>query len=68
MIININQTITNLLGANRQVISSRTSEAYLLTPESGKCIKNIKTGKIYINTFSIGSKKNISDYVDWPLN
>lgn len=62
MIININQTITNLLTEDRQVKESRTIETYLLTPASGKVIINKKTGQVHKDTFSIGSKARLVDF------
>ena len=46
MTINIIQTVTNILNEDRSIKSSSTVEAYLLIPDEGRALKNIKTEHI----------------------
>jgi len=67
MIINIIQTITNVLDNNRTVLRTFSTETYELTPEKGKAIKNISNGRIYTATVNIGTKGNLKNYIEIDL-
>jgi len=64
MEIKILQTVTNVLNKDRQVLSSNTSETYILYPAEGKQIRNIVTGRVYTSSVSIGSQTNIKNYIE----
>ena len=64
MKINIIQTITNILEEDRTLIKSIESESYTLIPESGKALKNIKTGKIFNGPINIGTGGKVKDYTE----
>lgn len=64
MTINIIQTITNTLTENRELISSKQSEGYVLIPDEGKMLKNKFTGETFINKIYIYQKSAISDYIE----
>lgn len=64
MTINIIQTITNVLDEKRHVIKTSSVEAYIIYPDDAKCIKNIITGKVYTSSVNIGTKNNLSNYIE----
>ena len=64
MTINIIQTITNTLTENRELISSKQSEGYVLIPDEGKMLKNKFTRETFINKIYIYQKSAISDYIE----
>ena len=67
MKINIIQTITNILDEDRKLIKTSLTEAYVLTPDSGKVLKHIITGKVYTNSISLGNKNQVKDYIEVDL-
>ena len=60
MTINIIQTITNTLTENRELISSKQFEGYVLIPDEGKML----TGETFRNKIYIYQKSAISDYIE----
>lgn len=64
MTINIIQTITNTLTENRELISSKQFEGYVLIPDEGKMLKNKFTGETFRNKIYIYQKSAISDYIE----
>lgn len=67
MTVNIFQTITNVLDANRNLVRTTTTETYVLCPDAGKALKNLVNGRIYTSSVNIGSKSHIKDYVEIDL-
>ena len=67
MIVNIIQTITNILDENRKLIRTATTEAYVLYPAEGKALKNTVTGKIYYKSINLGNKGQAKDYIEIDL-
>jgi len=64
MKINIIQTVTNILDEDRKLIKTSLTEAYVLTPDEGKALKNINTGKVYASSISLGNKSQVKDYIE----
>lgn len=58
------QTITNILNEDGSLISSNTVEAYVLTPEEGYILKNVKTGEIITTKICLSKKIKINDYIE----
>lgn len=62
MIINIHETISNIMTKDKKLIDTTTSETYILYPEQGKVLRNKKTGQIIDSFVGVGSSGSISDY------
>lgn len=58
------QTVKNILNEDRTLISSSTTEAYVLTPKAGYVLKNIKTGEIITTRICVYKKVKLSDYIE----
>ena len=67
MIIEIVQIVTNILDENRNIKTSSTRESYVLTPETSKILKNVKTGELISTTVCITKKNRITDYIELPI-
>lgn len=67
MKIQIHQNISNLLDSNRNLIQSNISESYIIFPEEGKVIENIKTGQLYKGFVSVGTKNKLSNFREIDL-
>ena len=67
MTVNIFQTITNILDADRNLIKTSTVETYVLYPDTGKALKNLVNGRIYTSSVNIGAKGHIKDYIEIDL-
>lgn len=62
MRLEIHEVISNILNEKRELIRTRTSESYIIYPDSDKVLRNKKTG-LTVDTFiGIGSKETLSDY------
>lgn len=64
MKINIRQNITNLLTQDRQILTTETSELYVLTPDENKNLKNIKTGEIFTGFTYVKKEEQIKNYIE----
>jgi len=62
MKVNIHQTISNVLDENREIISTITSETFVIYPEEGKLLRNKITGLTTDGFIAIGSKDSIDNY------
>ncbi len=62
MIININQTISNTLNEDRELIRTRTNEFFVLYPEEGKKLKNKVTGEILDGFIIIEARDSKDNY------
>lgn len=67
MTVKIIQTITNVLDENRNITKTSTTEAYILCPDAGKALKNIRTGKVYEYYINLGSRDKTSEYIEIDL-
>ena len=68
MIINIIQTITNVLTEEGELISSNKAEGYSLAPEEGKILRNKRNGKVFRTKIYLYKKSELKDYeeIDIP--
>lgn len=64
MKINIRQNITNLLTQDKQILTTETSELYVLTPSENKNLKNIKTGEIFTGFTYVKKEDQIKNYIE----
>ena len=64
MKIKIIQTIVNTLDEARNILSTATAETYTISPDVGKCIKDLVNNKIYSCTINIGSKNKLKNYIE----
>ena len=67
MTTNIIQTITNTLDEFRQVLNTMKTEVWVLTPASGKALKNVKTGETFKRAVSLSSKAKVADFIEIDL-
>lgn len=58
------QKITNILSETGELYSSETHESYVITPEAGKILKNIKTGESITTKICVGKKTLIKNYIE----
>jgi riboflavin synthase alpha subunit len=58
------QKITNILSETGEVQFSETRESYVLTPEVGKILKNIKTGESVTTKICVSKKALIKNYIE----
>lgn len=58
------QNIVNTLDEKRSLISSSTSETTILYPDEGKCLKNIKSGRIYPSFVCLSIKDKVTDFIE----
>lgn len=58
------QTITNILNEDRTIKSSTINESYVLTPEEGYVLKNIKTGEIVKTKICVTKKTKLNNYIE----
>ncbi len=58
------QKITNILSEAGELCSSEIHESYVLTPEAGKILKNIKTGESITTKICVGKKTLIKNYIE----
>lgn len=61
------QTITNILNEKEELISTTTTQTYVLTPDEGFMLKNIKTGLIVTTKICINQKSKVADYIELPI-
>jgi hypothetical protein len=64
---NIIQTITNILNENEDLISTTTTQTYVLTPDEGYILKNVKTGVVVTTKICISQKSKLADYIELPI-
>lgn len=64
MKVNTIQKITNILAESGELLSSTTVETYVLTPETNKILKNIKTGETITSKICVGKKSLIKNYIE----
>lgn len=64
MTIKIMQTITNILSETGELERTSKAETYVITPTSGKVLKNIKTNRITRYPVCVNKKSKIADYVE----
>lgn len=62
MRLEIHEVISNILNEKRELIRSRTSESYIIYPETGKMLRNKKTGFTVDTFIGVGSKDDLSLY------
>jgi hypothetical protein len=58
------QKITNILTETGDLQFSETRESYVLTPEAGKILKNIKTGESITTKICVSKKALIKNYIE----
>lgn len=68
MKVTIVQTTTKTLTLERVLLTSITKESFLLEPDEGKNLKDLKTGKIYPLGLCIVREKDIANFeeIDAP--
>lgn len=64
---NIIQTITNILNENEELISTTTTQTYVLTPDEGYILKNVKTGLVVATKICVSQKSKLADYIELPF-
>ena len=64
MIINIIQTVTTVMDEDRNVLSTRSLERYVIIPDSGKVLKDIKTGQVIHGNVYLSQKSKIKNYIE----
>ena len=62
MKVTIIQTLTKTLTQDRTLLTSFERESFLLEPDEGKIIKNIKTGKPYPSGICIAREKDLTNF------
>ena len=62
MTINIIQTITNTLTAERQIINSKAVESFAIYPAENKVLRNKITGTIVRHLLVLSSEQAIVNY------
>jgi hypothetical protein len=58
------QKITNIFAEDNTLISTETSESYVITPDAGKILKNVKTGESISTKICIGNKLRLKNYIE----
>lgn len=64
MKIQIRQTITNTLSESRELLKSTKTEMLIISPDEGKALKNLKTGKIFNGTICLSAKDKQTDFIE----
>ena len=58
------QTIITTMQEDRTVISTSSTESYVLEADSGKVLKNITTGTITSACVCVTKKSKLADYIE----
>lgn len=58
------QKIINILSEDKELLSSETQESYVLTPDTGKVLKNIKTGETITTKICVSKRSLIKNYIE----
>ena len=68
MKVTIVQTTTKTLTHERVLLTSTTKESFLLEPDEGKSLKDMKTGKVYPLGLCVVREKDIANFeeIDVP--
>lgn len=64
MKVKIIQTTMTTMDENRNIESTATTENFVIEPEKGKILKNIKNGKITRAYVCVTKKSKIADYIE----
>jgi hypothetical protein len=64
MKIQIRQTITNTLSEARELLKSAKTEMTILSPDEGKSLKSLKTGKISNGAVCLSAKEKPTDFIE----
>lgn len=64
MKIKIVQTTTTIMSEERIIESSSITENFVIEPEAGKVLKNIKTGQIIRSRVCVNKKTKTADYIE----
>ena len=62
MKITIIQTTTKTFDESRTLLTTYTNEAYLITPDEGKLLRNKATGQLYSTGLCVNKERKINDY------
>ena len=62
MKITIIQTTTKTFDESRTLLTTYTNEAYLITPDEGKLLRNKTTGQLYSTGLCVNKERKINDY------
>ena len=68
MKITIIQTTTKTFNESRTLLTTYTNEAYLITPDKGKLLRNKTTGQMYSTGLCVNKERKIQEYeeIDKP--
>lgn len=64
MKITIIETTTKTFTAEHRLLATRVDEAYLIEPESGKCLKHKPTGRLFHTGICVDSEYKLSEYIE----
>lgn len=64
MTINKEECILNTYDSNDQLVKNTKTVSYLIFPDEGKLLKNIKTGLVYTGGISVRDKQAISNFTE----
>ena len=64
MKITIVQTTTTIMNEERLIESSSVTENFVIEPEAGKVLKNIKNGQIIRSRVCVNKKAKTADYIE----
>ena len=68
MKITIIQTTTKTFNESRTLLTTYINEAYLITPDKGKLLRNKTTGQMYSTGLCVNKERKIQEYeeIDKP--
>lgn len=62
MKITIVQNITKIFDMERNLLSSRLNETYLLEPDEGKIIRHKESGQVYKTGICVNKERKFAEY------
>ena len=62
MKITIIQTTTKTFNESRTLLTTYTNEAYLITPDKGKLLRNKTPGQVYSTALCVTKERKIQEY------
>lgn len=62
MKITIIQTTTKTFNESRTLLTTYINEAYLITPDKGKLLRNKTTGQVYSTGLCVTKERKIQEY------
>ena len=64
MKIKLLQTISNTFSEDMELESTYTTELFSIFPDTGKMLKNTKTGELYRSPVCVNKKSSIKNYIE----